>query len=440
MVIAVIGVGEIFRDFGLSSAAIQAKALSRGQRDNLFWINTGIGATLAGSAYACAGLLALIYSEPDLTPIAHALAVTFLVNGLATQYRADLVRGLRFAALAWADVAAPLIALVAAITGALLGWGYWALVAQQLTQSIVLLVVLVASARWIPRLPRRDEPMRGLLTFGWKVVAGQLIGYVSNNIDYVIIGRRFGTEPLGIYTRAFQLLMTPISQVRSPLTTVALPVLSRLSDDDRRFGDYLARGQLALGYSLVAVLAVVVSAPEAVTRVFLGSQWLDVAPILRLLAIAGIFQTLAFVGYWAYVSRGLIGLLLKYSLLSAAIKIACILVGSLWGVVGVAAGYAVAPAISWPISLWWLSRSTPTPTRRLYAGAGRAVSLAAVAAAAAWGASSAVLFLGPFVQLATAVVTTLAVYALAALVVAPIRRDVASVWAMISMIRTGAVR
>jgi O-antigen/teichoic acid export membrane protein len=436
MVIAVIGIGEIFRDFGLSSAAIQSPTLSKGQRDNLFWINAAIGLVLAAGVYLGSGLLAVVYDHDELVGIAHALSLTFVLTGLTTQYRASLVRDLRFVSLARADVASPAIALVASVAAALAGWGYWALVAGQLTQALVQLVMLAVSARWLPGLPRRGQQMRGFVRFGWNLVGSQLVGYISNNIDSVIIGRQFGAGALGIYNRAFQLLMTPLSQIRSPLTTVALPVLSRLVDDDRRFGDYIARGQLALGYSLVAGLGIAVGAAEPITRLFLGEQWTGVAPILRLLAIAGIFQTLAFVGYWVYVSRGLTGDLFRYSLVSAAIKVVCILAGTPFGVVGIAVGYAIAPAVSWPISLWWLSRRSSIPTRRLYLGALRVLSVVIVSAAASAGVSIAAVAWGPLAQLALAVATTVAVYALAAWIVRPVRRDLASVLEMVRMIRT----
>ena len=436
MVVAVIGIGEIFRDFGLSSAAIQSPTLSTGQRDNLFWINTGIGIVLAAAVFGGAGLLAIVYDHDELVGIAHVLCLTFVLTGLTTQYRAGLVRDLRFVSLARADVASPAVALVVSIAAALLGWGYWALVAGQLAQALSQLVMLAVSARWLPGLPKRGEHMRGFLRFGWNLVGSQLVGYISNNIDSVIIGRQFGAGPLGIYNRAFQLLMTPLSQIRSPLTTVALPVLSRLADDDKRFGDYVARGQLALGYSLVAGLGVAVGAAEPITRIFLGEQWTGVAPILRLLAIAGIFQTLAFVGYWVYVARGLTGDLFRYSLVSAAIKLACIVAGSAFGVIGIAAGYAIAPALSWPISLWWLSRRTAIPTRRLYLGALRVLAVVTISAGAAAGLTVAAQGWGSVAQLALALLGAVAVYAVSAWLVRPVRNDLARVFEMVRMIRT----
>jgi O-antigen/teichoic acid export membrane protein len=436
MVVAVIGIGEIFRDFGLSTAAIQAPTLSTGQRDNLFWMNAGIGVVLAGVVFAGAGLLALVYDHAELIGITHVLSLTFVLTGLTTQYRASLVRDLRFVSLARADVTSPAVALVVSIVAALAGWGYWALVAGQLAQALTQLVMLAISARWLPGLPKRGQHMRGFVKFGWNLVASQLVGYVSSNIDTVIIGRQFGAGPLGIYNRAFQLLMTPLNQIRIPLTTVALPVLSRLVDDEKRFSDYIARGQLALGYTLVAGLGIVVSAADPITRLFLGEQWTAVAPILRLFAVASIFQTLAFVGYWVYVSRGLTGDLFRYSLVSATIKAVCIVAGSAFGVLGIAIGFAVAPAISWPISLWWLSRRTSIPTRRLYAGALRVLAVVIVSASASFGVTIAAQTWGAPAQLGFAVLAAGAVYALAALVVRPIRRDLIGVLELARMIRT----
>lgn len=383
MVLAVIGVGEIFRDFGLSSAAVQARSLSRGQRDNLFWINTLIGVGLAAVTFAAAVPLAALYDEPALVDVTRALAVTFVLNGAATQFRADLVRRLRFRSLALADIAAATLGLAVAVTTALMGWGVWALVAQQLVQSLVLLLALVLGARWLPGPPHRGEDMRGLLRFGWHLVATQLVGYAANNVDALLIGIRFGAGPLGLYSRAFQLLMTPLTQLRAPTTTVALPVLSRLSEDEQRYGQFLCRGQLALGYTLVCGLAVVAGAAAPVTDLFLGDRWASVTPLLRLLAIAGGLQTLSYVGYWVYLSRGLTGALLRYSLLTAAIKVVCVVVGSTWGVVGVAAGYALAPALTWPLSLWWLSRRTAIPVLALLRGGLRVLLVAAAVASAA---------------------------------------------------------
>lgn len=427
MVLVVIGVGEIFRDFGLTTAAVQAKSLSDQQRDNLFWANTALGAALTVLCVAAAPLVAAAFDEPELRGLTQALAASFLLNGLAAQYRADLNRRLRFGRLALVDVGAQLLGLAAGVALALRGAGYWSLVGQQLGQGVAVLLFAVLAARWRPRRPRRDPDMRDLFAFGWNIVGTQVLGYASKNVDSLILGARFGPGPLGTYNRAFQLLMVPLGQVRAPTTTVALPVLARLQDEPARFAAFLVRGQLALGYTLVAALALAAGAADPLIEVVLGPRWQSVRPVLQVLAVAGACQTLAYVGYWTYLSRGLTAALLRYTLVSSVLRIACILLGSSFGVLGVAAGVAAGAALEWPLSLWWLSRVTDFPRAELTAGALRISAMALVAALASSAASSLAEPLPASLRLVGGLAAGVVVYLLGALVLARVRADLRDV-------------
>jgi O-antigen/teichoic acid export membrane protein len=442
MVTAIIGVADIFRDLGLSTAAVQARTLTDRQRANLFWINAALGLGLAVGACCLAPVLAALYGEPELVGITQVLAVTFLLNGLATQYRADLTRRLLFGRLAVADVAAAVSGLVLALVAALSGAGYWALVVQQLTQYGVMLALVVAGGRWRPGSPSRGADMGGLLRFGWHMVGTQLIGYVANNADSVIVGARFGAGPLGLYNRAFQLLMTPLTQVRAPITQVALPVLAAVQDEPRRLVRYVAQGQLALGYSLVAGLGVVAGTAPHLVSALLGDDWQDAAPLLAVLAVAGAVQTLGLANYWVYVSCGLSGALLRYSLIQAAVKIASVLIGSAWGVVGVAAGYALAPLLTWPLSFWWLSRSTSLPVRPMVTSAARVLGVFAAVALASRLAGEALPWSSPWAGLVAGVVGGGLAVALLHAALPPVRRDLRTVLGVArrAVTRAGAVR
>ncbi len=433
MVMAVIGVADVFRDLGLSTAAVQARTLSAQQRSNLFWVNAGTGLLLTLLAVVAAPLVEALYGRPELGAMTQALAAVFLLNGLATQYRADPTRNLRFGRLAAVDVVSPAAGLLVGVGLAATGAGYWALVGQQLAQCLVMTVLVVAAGRWLPRRPDRRTPMDGLLRFGWHMVGIELLGYAGRNADALLIGTRSGAAALGLYNRAYQLLMAPLGQVRAPTTQVALPVLSRLQDDPVRWAAYVRRGQQALGYTLVAGLGVVVGAAEPVTAVFLGDRWDGVAPVLRLMAVGGICQTLAFVGYWVYLSRGLTPALIRYSLFETAVRLACIVVGSGYGVVGVAAGFAVAPALTWPVSLWWLSRLAPIPLRQLVTGALRILVLASVVAGCGWAAARWTAGVPAVLVLASALAAGAAGYAALVGVARPFRRDLLAVLAAVRM-------
>ncbi len=432
IVLVVVGLGEIFRDFGLTSATIQAPELSSGQRDNLFWLNTLIGAGLAVLMLLASWPLGALTGQPELVGMAQWLSLLFLLNGVATQYRASLMRELRLRSLAIADVAASAIALAAAILAAMLGAGYWALVVQQLGNGLVALAGVVVAGRWVARPYSREHRVRELVTFGWNLVAANLVQYAARQIDTVLVAARFGTASLGLYNRAYQVVVSPLRQVRSPLQSVALPVLSRVQQDQPRFETYVAAAQLALGYLLGIPLAIVAGLAGPVVAIMLGGAWAEAAPLLRMFAIAGLLTTLSYVGYWVYLARGLGKQLLQYTIVTAVIKIVCVAAGSFFGLIGVAVAFAVNTAIEWPLSIAWLSRITPMPTRRLYGGALRVIVVSGIAGCGAWAASQPVVALGPWAEVGAGVAAALLLSA-ASLLLPTYRRDAASLTAFVRL-------
>ncbi|MGP9745363.1 lipopolysaccharide biosynthesis protein [Brachybacterium sp. AOP29-B2-41] len=438
IVVVLVGVGEIFRDFGLSSAAVRSPTLSRAQSSNLFWINTSIGVLLAALLFVAAAPLAAAFGQEEVRDIARAMAVVFLLNGATTQLRALLVRGLRFRWLAGTDVLAAALALGVALLGALAGWEYWALVAQQVTQALVVLVAVAIGVGRPPGLPRRGVPMRSFLRFGGNLVLSQMVTYATGNVDTAVVGLIHGASPLGLYNRAYQVVVTPLSQIQSPITQVAVPILSKIQDDQQRFSAYLVRGQFALGYPISIGLGIVVVAAEPITALMLGDRWDAAVPLLRFFALAGIARNLAFVGYWVYVVRGLSNSLFRYSLVTGAIRVACVVVGAHWGVVGVAAGFALAPWLAWPISLAWLSRITDIPTRLLYGGALRIIAVAGTAAGAAAVVQASLPPLPPLAAIAVTVGVVLFTLVVLCLVPA-LRADVRALWEMVALLRARRV-
>jgi len=351
MVVVLTGIGEVVRDFGLSSAAVQADTLCLQQRSNLFWINSAIGLSLALLVLGIAPAIAAFYSEPRLVPITQVLAITFVLNGISTQYRAQLNRSMRFGNLALVDIIGMAGGLGTGVFMALNGFAYWALVGQQLALSAATLCVLLVSARWLPSLPRRSVPMRALLRYGGNLMGTQLIAYATRNLDSLIIGYRFGAESLGLYNKSYQLSMLPLNQINAPATTIALPVLARLQHEPQRYRQFLLHGQTVMLHVIVGLLSFAAAMAEPLILLVLGPQWAPAVPIFRILAVAGIFQAASYASYWVFLSKGLTGQHLRFILISRPVLIVCILFGALWGMAGVGIAVASGMAVMW---LWGL--------------------------------------------------------------------------------------
>jgi PST family polysaccharide transporter len=366
MVTVVIGIGELFRDFGLSSAAIQAKTLNRGQRDNLFWINSAIGLILCLVAFYSAGLVATLFDDARLVPLTQLLSLTFLFNGLSTQFRADLTRNLSFNKLAVLDVSAMFVGLGVGVVMAVLGYGYWSLAWMQLAQGVTALLLSVVFCRWLPGWIHRDAEMRGFLRFGTGLLGSQILGYVAKNLHTVLIGANLGAVALGLYSRAFQLMNFPLNQLQAPSSRVALPVLSRLHDDKPRYDAFLLQGQSIMLHVVAIVLALSTAQAVPLFSLILGNQWLAAAPIFQILAVAGFATMVNYACYWVFLSKGLTGSHFKLSLISRPILIVIIAVGAVWGLYGVAIAYSAGSLLMWPITLYWLSRVSDAPVRQMF--------------------------------------------------------------------------
>ncbi|WP_241989347.1 lipopolysaccharide biosynthesis protein [Cryobacterium serini] len=369
----VIGLALVLQDLGLSSAAIQATNLSDGQRSNLMWINVALGSVLTLVTLLAAVPLAGVFGQPALIPIFQVLAAQFVLASGTAQFRANIVRELRFTSLAIAEVSAQIIAVTCAIWLSVLGFGPWALVLQVMLSQVVLTSALVPLGRWPIRWYNHRHSIRALLFFGANLAGTQVLNYLSRSADVFIIGATLSSSSVGLYNRALQTITVPLQQLQAPATTVALPVLSKLREQPGRFSEFLITGQTALLWGVMSLLAFVSAFSESIVAIVLGPQWTECAPLIRILAIGGLFQAAGYATYWIFLAKGLTSSNLRFDLYFRPLSIGCIFVGSLGGLSGIALGFMVSSFIGWVGALLWLSRIVRAPLLEMFLIALRAM-------------------------------------------------------------------
>jgi O-antigen/teichoic acid export membrane protein len=434
MVLSVIGIAELVRDMGLSPAAIRAESLSAATRDNLFWINTGLGALLTVVVAASSPLIAGAFGRSELELIALALAPSFVLSGLSTQYRVDLARRFAFGRLAVVDLSCSVVPLLVGIVAALLGAGYWALVLQQMFSGLLAVVLLAVLCGWLPSRYDRSVSVMPFVRLGSSFLLGGLLGYVIRNADAIVVGRRFGADALGLYNRSVQLVRTPLNQLQAPFGTVALPVLAASRDDDVRLVRATLRAQVAFAYPVMTGVAWVVAAAPDVVLVALGDEWNGAATVMTFVAVTGGVGCLGYAVLWIFAARALARRMNVFNLVSAGLTLAGILVGSLFGVAGVAAGIAVATTIGWPLSLLMLSYGGYLPVAPLAWAGVRTAAATAVACGVAHLVWLELALDAPVLRAGIALVVVLACMAAAAAVPA-VRRDYTEMRIMLALLR-----
>jgi len=355
MVTAVIGIFNVFKDFGLSAAAVQRKAVTEEQISTLFWINLVFGASLGFVGLAIAPLVVRFYHEPRLFAVTAALTSGFLFNAAGVQHSALLERQMRFTTLSIIDISSLLASTGVGVWMAMDGYGYWALVATAIITPLSYTICVWVTAAWIPGKPQRKTGVLSMLRFGGTVTLNGTVMYIASNLEKVLLGRVWGVDAIGTYGRAYQLANIPIDNLNSSAGGVAFAALSRLQDDGPRFRSYFLKG-----YSLIISLTVPITFASALfaddmISVFLGPKWKTAASIFRLLAPTTLaFAILNPLG-WLLSSLGLVGRGLKIALVLGPLMIASYAIGLPYGPKGVALGYSgimtacVIPLMAWAV-------------------------------------------------------------------------------------------
>jgi len=412
MVTAFTGFLSLFRDFGLSSAAIQRASVTEEQVSTLFWINMFVGAILGIAAVAMAPVIAAFYHEPRLLAVTVVLASGFLFNAAGVQHGVLLQRQLRFTALAIINTLALVVGTAIAIGGALAGYGYWSLVAMTIALPLVTTIGSWVTSGWVPGKPRRQSGIRSMMRFGGGITLYGLISYVGTNFEKVLLGRFWGSDALGLYGRAYQLINIPTDNLNFAAGEVAFPALSRIQDEPVRLKNYFLKGYaLVLAMTLpITVLCALFA--EDMILVLLGPKWSAAVPIFRLLAPTILVFAIVNPLGWLLCSTGRVGRLLKMALVTTPFMIAGYFAGLPYGPRGVACAYSllmllwILPAIAWAvngtgITVWDIALTVRSPLV-----AGTVAALSALGVRWSYGR-----FLSPLPRLIIESIVMLAVYA-----------------------------
>jgi len=360
MVTVVTGFIGLFKSLGLATATVQAPRVSHAELNGLFWLNVAFGAIAFVVAVAVAPVLAIVYSEPRVTPLVAGLAVTFLLGGLGVQHQAILRRAMRFGTVAWIEISSMAVGTVGAIVFASQGAGPWSLVGGFVVTEITNLVLVWHVVEWRPTRPRFDAKVGEMVALGRDLTQFNVLNYWARNLDNFLIGRFWGASQLGLYNRAYQLLLLPLQQVTTPLSSVAIAALSRLNGEDLRYRQAYVRLLEKVVIACLPMTAFLFINAAPVVDVLLGPTWHEVAPVFMPLAVAGMVQPVTATFIWMLVSQGRRSDLRLWGIVGSLLSCAAIVAGMSRGVIAVATFYAACELfVRAPLLAWFVCRRGP---------------------------------------------------------------------------------
>jgi O-antigen/teichoic acid export membrane protein len=204
------------------------------------------------------------------------------------------------------------------------------------------------------------ESFRRLGSFAGKTSGARVLGYVNLNADNFLIARFLGAAPLGVYSVAYNVMFAPLARLATPIQQVLFPAFALIAADRPRAGSAWLRGtRIVAAITVPAFVGLAVVAPDFVP-VVLGHRWHKAIPVLQLLCIAGLAQSLQTLNHSMLQALDRAGALLAFMIFSATLTVSAFAIGLHWGVVGVAAGFAAARTTVLPVFTTIVSRAAQT--------------------------------------------------------------------------------
>jgi O-antigen/teichoic acid export membrane protein len=357
MALVFTGIGVAFGDLALSAALIQRRELREVDRSTAFWTNVAAGSFIMLLGIAISPLVADFFGQPSVAPLFAATSVVFLLWALCSTQSALLSRDMNFRPLEIRGMAAGFVSAGAAVLLALAGAGAWALVGESLVQAATSLVLLWTFSSWRPKFMYSKESLRSLGSYSGKTLISQMLGYLVNNVDNLLVGRFIGSAALGIYSVAYSTMFLPVSRISQPLQQVLFSAFAKIQHEPKRLAEAWARGnQVISAVNVPAFLGMAVVAPDFVP-VVLGENWTPAVPVLQFLSLAGVGACLQTLNWSTMQAMGRPGVMLRFRLFSTPVTLIAFVIGLHWGVVGVAASFAVSRFVVTPVSTYITCRT-----------------------------------------------------------------------------------
>jgi O-antigen/teichoic acid export membrane protein len=356
----------VLADPSLAAALVRMPEITEEDRSTVFWTNVGFGVVFTSLGVGLSGVVGDFYGSALVGRLFAVESLSFLLIGLSATQAAVLTREMSFRSLQLREIGGTVLGGGVGIGLAFAGYGPWAIIGQSVAGAAFATLLLWLLSPWRPRLLFSRRSLRETGSFGSKLFGVKMLAWTNRNADNLLVGKFLGTgAPLGLYAAAYNFCYTPITRITQPAQAVVLPAFARMQRDRRRLAEGWLRGNRLLAAVMAPVfLGTIVIAPDVVP-VVLGDRWHHAAPVVQFLCWAGLMESLQSMTGSMLTAAGRAGMVLRYSVVLTLLYVAGFAIGLQWGIVGVAACYAVSRTLALPFVAGYALRVVGITPRQL---------------------------------------------------------------------------
>jgi len=343
---------QVFVDSGLGTALIQKKDADDLDFSSVFYFNFVICLILYVVMFVTAPFIAGFYGNSSLTSIIRVISLTIVISGVKGIQQSYVSRNMMFKRFFYSTLGGTVFSAFFGIALAYAGFGVWAIVAQQLSNTAIDTLILWLTVKWRPKRMFSWVRLKGLLSFGWKMLASSLLDTVYNNIRSLIIGKMYSSSDLAYYDQGKKFPNVIVTNINTSIDSVLLPTMASAQDHAGRVKSMTRRAIKTSTYIMAPLMMGLAFCAEPIVGLVLTDKWLPCVPFLRIFCVTYMFYPIHTANLNAIKAMGRSDLFLKLEIVKKVVGIALLLSTMWFGVMAMAYSLLISSILSQIINSW----------------------------------------------------------------------------------------
>jgi len=338
-------IASVFVQSGFNTALIQKKDANESDFSSVFYLSLLVGSLIYVILFFAAPFIAAFYTEPQLMPVLRVISVTLFFGAFNSIQNAVVARKMQFKKLFFSSLGAIVVSGTVGIVVAYAGFGVWALVAQQITNQLLITVILWFTVKWRPKLLFSFERVKSLFSYGWKLLVSTLIDTLYRNLRSLIIGKMYNAEMLGFYNRGEQFPALIVTNINGSIQSVMLPALASQQENRQRVKDMVRRSIVTSSFILFPMMVGLAVIAKPLVKILLTEKWLLCVPFLQISCVTYALWPIHTANLQAINALGRSDIFLKLEIIKKILGLAILGVTIFYGVYAIALGGIVSGLI-----------------------------------------------------------------------------------------------
>lgn len=343
---------QVFVDSGMGNALIQKKDADDLDFSTVFYFNIAMCTVLYLIMFFASPLIASFYKMPELTPVVRVLSLVLIISGVKNVQQAYVSRHMLFKRFFFATLGGTIGAAAIGIFMAWRGFGVWALVAQHLFNTAVDTLILWITVKWRPKKMFSFERLKGLFSYGWKLLISKLLDTVYKELRQLLIGKIYSTSDLAYYNRANQFPHVIVNNINVSIDSVLFPTMSSVQDSVDKVREMTRRSIKVSTYVMMPIMMGLAVCAKPIVSLLLTDKWLPCVPFLRIFCFTYAFYPIHTANLNAIKAMGRSDLFLKLEVIKKIIGLVALL-STMWiSVEAMAYSLLIVSVLSQIINSW----------------------------------------------------------------------------------------